>query len=99
MPMSRKRKPRGSGRTEPRRERRTPPASEGVSPPHRRRDTASRSGTRRWLWVIASLPVVALAGLTALWWQNGAGDAAGGTPRLVADRTEVDLGKHPFDAP
>jgi hypothetical protein len=42
---------------------------------------------------------MALAGLTTLWWQTSAGDAAGGTPRLVADRTEVDLGKHPFDAP
>jgi hypothetical protein len=42
---------------------------------------------------------MALAGLTALWWQTSAGDAAGGKPRLVADRTEVDLGQHPFDAP
>jgi hypothetical protein len=42
---------------------------------------------------------MALAGLALVWWQAGAVDMAAGTPRLVVDRTEVDLGNRPFDAP
>jgi hypothetical protein len=97
--MGRKRKPGGSGHTEQRRARRTFHASEGASPTPRRGDAAYLRRRRRWLWLIAGLPIVALAGLTAVWWQAGSGDAAGGTPRLVADRTEVNLGRQPFDAP
>ena len=34
----------------------------------------------------------AVAGGIGLWWTWGAQGAAGGTPRLTVDRTEIDLG-------
>jgi hypothetical protein len=33
----------------------------------------------------------------AAWWLSEAQRPSGGTPRLVADRTEMDLGDFPFE--
>lgn len=35
----------------------------------------------------------------AFWWFSSAQETSDGTPRLVVDRTEVDLGGLPFEAP
>ena len=53
---------------------------------------------RRPGWRRAAFGVLVLvaAGGGGLWWLW---DAFGGTPRLVVDRTEVDLGALPFEAP
>jgi hypothetical protein len=49
----------------------------------------------RWAALVAlGLIAVSAAGL---WWPAEAGDASSGTPRLVLDRTEIDLGDLPFD--
>ena len=55
-----------------------------------------RPGWRRAAF--GALVLVALGG-GALWWSWGEWDASGGTPRLVVDRTEVDLGTLPFETP
>lgn len=53
----------------------------------------------RWRWAaFGALGLVAvIAG--AFWWLSEAQDVPGGTPRLVVDRTEVDLGSFRFEAP
>jgi hypothetical protein len=43
--------------------------------------------------------VLVAVGGGAFWWFSEAQDTSGGTPRLVMDRTEVDLGHFPFEAP
>lgn len=55
-----------------------------------------RPGWRRAAF--GALVLVALGG-GAFWWFWGVRDASGGTPRLVVDRTEVDLGTLPFETP
>ena len=48
----------------------------------------------RWVaLVVLGLIAVGVAG----WWPAEAGEASGGMPRLVVDRTELDLGDLPFD--
>lgn len=42
--------------------------------------------------------MVAALGVGA-WWVAPSGTASGGTPRLVVDRTDVDLGTFAFQAP
>lgn len=53
----------------------------------------------RWRRAAFGVLVLVAVGGGALWWRWGAWDAFGGTPRLVVDRTEVDLGALPFEAP
>ena len=55
-----------------------------------------RRGWRRAAF--GALVLMALGG-GMLWWFWGVRDASGGTPRLVMDRTEVDLGSLPFETP
>lgn len=55
-----------------------------------------RPGWRGAAW--GALVLVAVGG-GGLWWLWGAWEASGGTQRLVVDRTEVDLGSLPFEAP
>jgi len=43
--------------------------------------------------------VLVAVGAGAFWWFSEAQDTSGGTPRLLMDRTEVDLGYLPFEAP
>lgn len=38
-------------------------------------------------------------GAAAFWGLSGTPDTSGGTPRLVVDRTEIDLGYRRFDTP
>lgn len=57
-----------------------------------RRDRPRRSG---WRWVVGlSVLAVVIAGF---WWLQGAQTVSGGTPRLQADKIEVDLGDFPFE--
>ncbi len=53
----------------------------------------------RWRGAALGALVLVAVGGGAIWWLWGARDASGGTPRLVVDRTEVDLGSLPFEAP
>ena len=61
-----------------------------------RRKTAQPHRSR---WHSVGLILAAAAGVAAIafWWIQGAQTASGGTPRLVADRTEMDLGDFPFE--
>jgi hypothetical protein len=46
----------------------------------------------------ALIPLGLIAvGAAGLWWPAQTGAASSGTPRLVVDRTEIDLGDLPFD--
>ena len=51
-------------------------------------------------WRRAALGAALLAAVAgaAAGWLSQAGSASGDTPRLVIDRTEVDLGRLPFEA-
>jgi hypothetical protein len=49
----------------------------------------------RWAALVA-LGLIAV-GAVGLWCPAGAGEASSRTPRLVVDRTEIDLGDLPFD--
>lgn len=51
-----------------------------------------RSG---WRWAVVG--GVLLVAVGAFWWFSEAQKPSGGTPRLVADRTEMDLGDFPFN--
>lgn len=53
----------------------------------------------RWRWAALAGIVLVAVGAGAFWWFSEAQDTSGGTPRLVMDRTEVDLGYLPFEAP
>ncbi len=55
-----------------------------------------RSAGWRWASVVAVLLIG--IGAAALWWRSEAQNPSGGTPRLVVDRTEIDLGYFPFEA-
>lgn len=48
-----------------------------------------------WRWVVAG--GVLLVAVAALWWLSEAQKPSGGTPRLVVDRTEIDLGYFHFE--
>lgn len=52
-----------------------------------------------WRWdTLAVLGLIAI-GIAAGWGPVQAGDASDGKPRLVVDRTEVDLGDLPYGTP
>ena len=53
---------------------------------------------RRWRLAVSALFVLALAA-GAFWFGTERSDSSGGTPRLIVDRREIDLGVLPFDAP
>ncbi|MFQ5830696.1 MAG: hypothetical protein ACE5JD_16310 [Candidatus Methylomirabilia bacterium] len=48
--------------------------------------------------VLAAFGLIAV-GAAGFWWFSQAPDSSSGTPRLVVDRTEVNLGYLPFEAP
>jgi hypothetical protein len=50
---------------------------------------------KRWAALVA-LGLIAV-GAAGLWRPAEAGEASSGAPRLVVDRTEIDLGDLPFD--
>ncbi len=55
---------------------------------------------RRWPLVTAALGLVAALGVgAARWWPASGPPVVGGTPRLVVDRTDVDLGYRRFETP
>ena len=51
-----------------------------------------------WLWVALGLTSVMVIATARLWWPVGS-EVAAGSPRLMVDRTEVDLGKRQYDMP
>ena len=54
---------------------------------------------RGWRWMtLWALGLIAV-GATASWWLTGVPGAGAGQPRLVVDRTDVDLGYRRFDVP
>ena len=53
----------------------------------------------RWWWAAFGVVALVAAGVGAFWWFSEAQDSSGGTPRLLVDRTEVDLGYLRFEAP
>ena len=61
----------------------------------------AQSLLRRPNWCRAApLTVVLVAlGSAGIWWLGQAQNAVGETPRLAVDRTEMDLGRFPFEAP
>ena len=50
------------------------------------------------LGTLSALGLIAL-GVAGVWWPSEARQATSGTPRLMVDRSEVDLGDLPFNAP
>lgn len=55
---------------------------------------------RRWPLITAAFGLVAALGLGAAWWWPASRPpAAGGTPRLVVDRADIDLGYRRFETP
>ena len=58
------------------------------------------SGARRRRWRRTALALgLLIASAASVAWLLGARDGLGGTPRLVLDRTDVDLGDLAFEAP
>jgi hypothetical protein len=53
---------------------------------------------RHGKWRLAALGVVLLmaASVAAFWWRADSQETSSGTPRLVVDRTDVDLGYRRF---
>lgn len=64
----------------------------------RRDGTGLQRLRRRWRATVLGLGVVAALGVGA-WWVAPSGTASAGTPRLVVDRTDVDLGAFAFQQP
>jgi hypothetical protein len=64
---------------------------------------AARATRRRgWsgrAWLAAGVLLVAAASGAGLWLRAATEEAQGGTPRLVVDRTDVNLGYRRFEAP
>jgi len=56
------------------------------------------SQRRGWRWAASGALALIVVGASALWWSAGSPDAAG-RPRLVVDRTDVDLGDVRFGTP
>jgi len=52
--------------------------------------------TRRTWRVLAPVALLAVAA-AGTWWASAAQNASGGTPRLVVDRSEIDLGRFPYE--
>jgi hypothetical protein len=48
-------------------------------------------------WVTLAIIALIAVGAAAFWWMSEAQNTAGGRPRLVVDRTEMDLGSFPFE--
>ena len=63
----------------------------------KRRGARRRGGRARWALAAGAIIVAAAAGM--LWLRPAPKEANAGTPRLVVDRTEVDLGNRRFDTP
>jgi len=61
------------------------------------RGARRRGGRVRWALAAGAMIVAAAAG--TLWLRPAPREANAGTPRLVVDRTEVDLGYRRFDTP
>ncbi len=59
-----------------------------------KRPSAPAAG-RRWIWAVAAASLV--VAVSAFWWIQGGQTASGGAPRLVADKSEIDLGDFPFE--
>ena len=56
-----------------------------------------QQGGRRWGWRWTVAGAILAIAVAAAWWISEAQRPAAGAPRLVADRTEMDLGDFPFE--
>ena len=63
------------------------------------KDPNRRRGRSRRVLLTGGIVLVAVAGGLGLWLRPAPKEASGGAPRLVIDRTEVDLGYRRFDTP
>lgn len=65
------------------------------------KQTGKRPRSRRSGWRGVTLGALGLLtiGVAGFWWLSEPPDISGGTPRLVVDRTEIDLGYQRFDTP
>lgn len=63
---------------------------------HREAEGRGEMKRRVARWWVGGAVLVVLAG-GALWWRLGPEAGSAGTPRLVVDRTDVDLGDRRFD--
>ena len=66
---------------------------------HKGRREARRRDGRVLRWALLVAIIVAMAATATLWLRPAPKAATAGTPRLVVDRTEVDLGYRHFDTP
>jgi len=51
----------------------------------------------KWQWAALGAIVLMAAGVAAFWWLSEAQSPSGGKPRLMVDRTELDLGDFPLE--
>ncbi len=65
----------------------------------KRQNRPPRAQRRWWGWVAIGALGLITVGVSGSWRLPGNPDASPGTPRLVVDRTEVDLGDRRFDVP
>lgn len=65
----------------------------------RARRSAGRRRRRPWGLASGLLAAGLVVGLGLAWWRPGPSPSVSGTPRLVVDRTEIDLGYRRFDTP
>ncbi|MBI2529094.1 MAG: hypothetical protein HYV93_24300 [Candidatus Rokubacteria bacterium] len=65
----------------------------------RRQESTPRPSPRRgWRWAASGALALITVVASAFWWSAGSPDAVG-QPRLVVDRTDVDLGDVRFETP
>ena len=66
----------------------------------REKQTKEPQARRRpWRLVAGGALLLIAAGAASFWWLSEAQNGPGRGPRLAVDRTEVDLGDLPFNAP
>lgn len=65
-----------------------------------KRNVARQRRRSRWPMLVAAVAVVAAVGAGVAWWRTTPeASIAGGMPRLVVDRTEIDHGYTRFETP
>ena len=47
----------------------------------------------KWLWMVLGCVGVVIVATALLWWPRAGEHVMGGTPQLIVDQTEIDLGR------